>query len=71
MKINFYGYNTFLIGSGNKKIAFGLDCFNYKIYEENITKEMKKQIVLKTQKDPEEVACKGYRLENGINYARV
>ncbi|MGA1870165.1 MAG: DUF3795 domain-containing protein [bacterium] len=46
----------------------GLDCFNCEIYEENITEEMKKQFALKIQKDPEEVACKGCRPENGCKH---
>ena len=44
---------------------FGLDCFNCEIYEYNITKEMKEQFAVKIQKDPEEIPCKGCRLENG------
>ena len=43
----------------------GLDCFNCEICEENITEEMKEQFASKIQKDPEEVACKGCRKENG------
>jgi hypothetical protein len=46
----------------------GLDCFNCEIYEENITGEMKKQFALKIRKDPEEVPCKGCRLENGCKH---
>jgi hypothetical protein len=46
----------------------GLDCFNCEIYDKNITEEMKKQFALKIQKDPEEVACKGCRLENGCKH---
>jgi hypothetical protein len=46
----------------------GLDCFNCEIYEENITEEMKNQFSLKIQKDPEAVACKGCRLENGCKH---
>lgn len=46
----------------------GLDCFNCEIYEENITEEMKKQFALKIKKDPEEVACKGCRLQNGCRH---
>ena len=46
----------------------GLDCFNCEIYEENITEEMKKQFASKIQKDPEEVACKGCRIENGCRH---
>jgi hypothetical protein len=45
-----------------------LDCFNCEIYEENITEEMKNQFSLKIQKDPEAVACKGCRLENGCKH---
>ncbi|MFC1724910.1 DUF3795 domain-containing protein [candidate division KSB1 bacterium] len=43
----------------------GLDCFNCELYEENITEEMRQQFAAKFQKDPEEVACKGCRLEKG------
>jgi len=46
----------------------GLDCFNCDIYEKNITEEMKKQFASKIKKDPEEVACKGCRLENGCKH---
>jgi len=46
----------------------GLDCFNCEIYEENITGEMKEQFALKIRKDPEEVPCKGCRLENGCKH---
>jgi hypothetical protein len=46
----------------------GLDCFNCEIYEGNITEEMKKQFALKIRKDPEEVPCKGCRVENGCKH---
>jgi hypothetical protein len=46
----------------------GLDCFNCEIYEKNITEEMKKQFASKIQKDPEEVACKGCRIEKGCRH---
>jgi hypothetical protein len=46
----------------------GLDCFNCEIYEKNITEEMKKQFALKIRKDPEEVPCKGCRLEKGCKH---
>ncbi len=41
----------------------GLDCFNCEIYEKNITNEMRTQFAAKLQMNPEEVACKGCRLE--------
>ena len=46
----------------------GLDCFNCEIYEENITEEMKVQFALKIQKNPEEIACRGCRLQNGCRH---
>ena len=46
----------------------GLDCFNCEIYEGNITEDMKQQFAAKIQKDPEEVACKGCRIEKGCRH---
>ena len=46
----------------------GLDCFNCEIYEKNITEEMKKQFALKIKKDPEEIPCRGCRLEKGCKH---
>jgi hypothetical protein len=46
----------------------GLDCFNCEIYEGNITDEFKKAFASEIQKDPEEVACLGCRLEKGCKH---
>ncbi len=46
----------------------GLDCFNCELYEGNITEDMKQQFAAKIQKDPEEVACKGCRQQQGCRH---
>ncbi len=47
----------------------GLDCFNCEIFVDNITEEMKMQFAAKIKIEPEEVACKGCRLEeNGCKF---
>jgi hypothetical protein len=46
----------------------GLDCFNCEIYEKNITEEFKKTFAAKLQKDPEEIPCRGCRIEKGCKH---
>jgi hypothetical protein len=46
----------------------GLDCFNCEIYEGNITEDFKKAFASKIQKDPEEVPCKGCRVQKGCRH---
>jgi len=43
----------------------GLDCHNCNVYEENITDEVKIKMAEYRKISPDEVVCKGCRVENG------